>query len=358
MAGSDILSDLQLQPATQSLIDQEKVIRFLSATLNKRTIPQALLLTGIPGVGKQDTALAYAMACNCSIRLETARALEEIPENQARGQGQTKIPCGVCKTCRKIISGQHPDVINVKPSARVITIAQIRDLCRCLTVRPYEARVRAVIISDAGRLNAEAGNAMLKILEEPPARTIFILTALQASELLATIVSRCQQIRFRPISVKSLVEWMTATHGLNPEEAGILAQMAGGSLAKAQIMCETNWISFRNSLLRELAQLPNPSITRLLLFAEQLCDKKERLTEALEIFQTWFRDLIVFSKAPHQIINKDMKAAIAGMGPKWQSAALHGILSAIGNAQRRIEANANARLIMDTLMLQMAGGVL
>lgn len=355
MAGSDTLSDFQPLPATQPLFDQEKVVRFLSATLKKKTIPHALLFTGIEGVGKQNAALAYAMACNCLTRAGTAKALESLPSDEVTGRGQANIPCGVCKTCGKILSGQHPDIIFIKPSARVIKIAQIRDLCRILTSKPYEARVRAVIISDADRLNAEAGNALLKILEEPPGQTIFMLTALQASDLLATIVSRCQQIRFNPISVKSLIGLLIESYGLTPEAAGILAKMANGSLSKARIMCETDWLSFRNCLINEIKTFSNQSMTRRLLFAERLCDKKERLPDALDIFQTWFRDLIVFPNTPNEMINKDMRDTIAGIYSKWQPASLHAIIEAIGTAQKRIEANANVRLVMDTLMMQMAG---
>ena len=82
----------------------------------------------------------------------------------------------------------------------MIKIDQIRELCQVLTMKPYEARVRVVIIADAHTLNPAAGNALLKMLEEPPARTVLILTAPQTGDLLPTIVSRCQHIRFKPIA--------------------------------------------------------------------------------------------------------------------------------------------------------------
>ncbi len=354
--GSDTLFDFRQLPSANMLIDQDKIIRFLSATLQKGTVPHALLFTGMEGVGKGNAAMAYAMACNCLGSAEPTAVLQAaVPSHGEGGYESAVIPCGACKPCRKILSGQHPDIIYVKPSARVIKIAQIRELCRCLAVKPYEARVRTVIVSDADRLNAEAGNALLKLLEEPPAQTILILTALQASDLLSTIVSRCQQIRFHPISVSSLLPMLVETFGLDKDDARIVAQMAGGSLSKARKMCETEWLSFRRRLLQEISALSDRSISQRLAFAERICGTKEMLTDVLEICQTWFRDLIVFPEAPDMVINKDMTNLMTVISPKWSPASLHTIIKAVGSAQRRIQANANVRLVMDTLMLQMAG---
>ena len=95
---------------------------------------------------------------------------------------KTTDPCGCCKSCRKIQTGNHPDIIQVKPFGPLIRIGQIRDLCRILAMKPYEARYRVVIISHAQAMNPAAGNALLKVLEEPPDRTILILTAMQATD--------------------------------------------------------------------------------------------------------------------------------------------------------------------------------
>ena len=168
-------------PGFDSIIDQERPIRILLSLLFHGTIPHALLFTGIEGVGKKTAAVALAMACNCRRPV----AVE---------------PCGECAACRKIAAGAHPDILRVSPAGAMIKIDQIRELCQVLTMKPYEARVRVVIIADAHTLNPAAGNALLKMLEEPPARTVLILTAPQTGDLLPTIVSRCQHIRFKPIA--------------------------------------------------------------------------------------------------------------------------------------------------------------
>ena len=88
----------------------------------------------------------------------------------------------------------------IQPEGGVIKIAQIRNLCRILSMKPFEGETRVAILIDAHLMNPSAGNALLKILEEPPEQTLLILTARQTSDLLPTIVSRCQHIRFNPVS--------------------------------------------------------------------------------------------------------------------------------------------------------------
>ncbi|MBW2248732.1 MAG: hypothetical protein JRF62_16445, partial [Deltaproteobacteria bacterium] len=161
---------------------QEQPIRLLTTLLQNGTIPHALLFIGIEGVGKRTAAMALAMACNCkAIKPEhfsermKIRSDGNIPSDQIK----TISPCGRCNSCRKIESGNHPDIIVLNPSGPFIRIGQIRELCGTLAMKPYEARLRVVIISDAQTMNLSAGNALLKLLEEPPDRTILILTALQ-----------------------------------------------------------------------------------------------------------------------------------------------------------------------------------
>ncbi|MCP4630816.1 MAG: hypothetical protein GY850_46010, partial [bacterium] len=182
-------------PGFESIIDQDRPIRILTTFLQKGTIPHALLFTGIEGVGKERAAIAMAMACNCADN--DAASDSERHGTSVSGHSNTirpiiTDPCGICKSCRIIASDNHPDIIRLKPSGPTIKIDQIRSTVQTLAMKPYEARWRLVIISDAQTMNPAAGNALLKVLEEPPGRTILILVAAHTTDLLPTIVSRCQ----------------------------------------------------------------------------------------------------------------------------------------------------------------------
>jgi len=301
----------------ESILGQEQPIRLLNTLIQNETLPHALLFVGIEGVGKQTVAMALAMACNCkAIEPEhfSERMMTRSDGNIPSDQITTISPCGRCKSCRKIESGNHPDIILLKPSGPFIRINQIRDLCSTLAMKPYESRLRVVIISDAQAMNPSAGNALLKVLEEPPDRTILILTALQTSDLLPTILSRCQHIRFNPVSRKNLESLLMQRHSANPDEAKIIAIMANGSVSKAVSMISSinrvNWINRRIWLINEVESLPVRSIGLRMAFAEKLSKRKEILAESLEVIKFWFRDLVVCEYHPEKIINRDLKLMI------------------------------------------------
>jgi len=329
----------------ESIIDQEQPIRLLKNVLLNRTIPNALLFTGTDGIGKSTAAIAFAMACNCV--------------EQVSG------PCGRCRSCRKIQSGNHPDIIRVEPSASFIKIKQIRDICDTLSLKPYEAKLRIVIISDAQAMNPQAANALLKVLEEPPARTVLILTALKASDLLPTIVSRCQHIRFSPISREKLKTFLIEKHGVNAEDAVIFSAMANGSISKALSMIkknsQANWICLRDWLLNiigleQTGSLSLQPVIILLSFAERLSKNKEIVQDSLEIIKTYLRDLIIYKYSSEKIINKDLISKIQYASQKISVKSLLSQIQAIQTAQKDIKANTNLRLTLEVMMLRLARG--
>ena len=116
-------------PGFESIIDQKRPIRILTTCLRDGNIPHALLFTGISGIGKRTTARLFSKACNC--------------EALASGVSRKRldgIPCCRCRSCRKIKSGNHPDIIHIKPSGNIIKIAQIRNLCHTLSMKPYDVK--------------------------------------------------------------------------------------------------------------------------------------------------------------------------------------------------------------------------
>jgi len=336
-----------------SLVDQKRPVRLLTAALSSGHLPHAFLFTGIDGIGKKTAAMAFAMACNCFNRQNGVlpEQSESVPAERCPIE-----PCGECRSCKKIISGNHPDIILVNPSGAMIKVDQIRALCGKLVLKPYEANKRFAIITDAQKLNPEAGNTLLKTLEEPPEHTVFILTALQASDILPTIVSRCQQIRFNPISLNSLQTTIKNNHGLDSAKASAIASMAQGSITRAESMTKSNWIDKRNWIIDELEALPSRSINLSLAFSEALSKNKEWLFTAFEIMKNWLRDIVVYNYAPEKIINKDLSEKIKISSEKTPVNALVMKIKAIEKAERDIKANSNIRLTLDSLMIMLSKG--
>jgi len=346
-----------------SITDQKRPVRILAAFLQKRNIPHALLFTGIEGVGKKDAATAFAMACNCTG--EKPGRPELIDNATVKNDLPAAVnPCGYCRSCRKIESGNHPDIIRIKPSGAFIKIDQIRGFCDTLAMKPYEARVRVVIISDAHAMNPSASNALLKMLEEPPDSSILILTAYQISDLLPTIVSRCQHIRFNPVSVKSIETRLIENQGLAPDKASIIAAMANGSISRAFAMNNSSWINRRNWLINavgpyqsdQTGALFSMSSGMLMAFAEMLKKNKDFLFDSLEIMKSWLRDLVIYNFHPEKIINKDLIEKIQSASQKIDIKSLLVKIDAIQAAQKDIQSNANLRLTLETMMMRIGRG--
>jgi DNA polymerase-3 subunit delta' len=336
----------------------------LSGFLRKGKIPHALLFTGIEGVGKRTTAMTFAMGCNCGGSSVVSGELSVVSGNP---QPTTHPhPCGSCRSCKKILSGNHPDVSLIEPSGPYIRIAQIRELCHTLGMKPYEAKTRVVVIANAQTMNPEAANALLKVLEEPPERTVLILTAIQTSDLLPTILSRCQHVRFDPIPKEDIESLLIKEEKLQADEASVIAALANGSYSKAFSMSRTNWIKQRNWLINELELLTGQSgrdypAARGLAFAEKLAKNKNILPELLEVMKTWLRDITVckiFLDAgrPYdakKMINSDLANAIQRSCRRIPITSLLSKINAIRTAEKALRSNANVRLTLDLLMMRL-----
>jgi DNA polymerase-3 subunit delta' len=345
-------------PGFELLIHQEQPIRILTTLLQNGTLPHALLFTGTEGVGKQAAAVALAMACNCQREIPEFKAEDRPGHAPVNSSGEfnlkTMDACGVCKSCRKIAAGNHPDIIRIQPTGPFIKIDQIRALLQTLAMKPYEAKTRVAILSEAQAMNAAASNALLKILEEPPSRSMLVLTATQKSDLLPTIVSRCQHVGFNPIPEEKIAAWLKNKHGLEQQAADILAAMANGSFSRARMMLKNNWLQRRKWVIEEMAHLSLQPIAQLFALAEKLSKEKEALAQSLEIIKVWFRDLIINQYDAAKIINRDVADKIETASQKNNLPDLLSKVDAVQKTQNRLAANSNLRLTMESLLIYLA----
>ena len=339
-------------PGFESITDQIRPALILNTFIGKGAIPHALLFTGLEGVGKQAAAKAFAMACNC-----LRNSSDELPVNSKKpvisGKPESNGPRGVCSSCRKILSDSHPDIIMIKPSGPYIRISQVRDLCELLAFKPYEARIRTVIISDAQTMNTAAGNALLKLLEEPPERTILILTATEKSDLIPTIASRCQHIRFNPLSRKRLAEMLIESKGIEPADARIFAAMANGSFNRALALSDKSRLKKRDWLVNEVESLSLKETGKCMAFAERLSRDKEDLLESLDTLKIWYRDIAVYKYCPEKIVYSDLSDKTKTALLRHTEKDLLSKFDEIRIARKNILANANLRLIAETLVLRL-----
>ena len=279
------------------IIGQQRAVHLLRQPLTQGRLPHAFLFTGAEGIGKRLTALTLAKAVNC--------------ENSNVGDC-----CDHCLSCRKAAKGVHPDIFLVENDGPFIKIEQIRAIQQRLRFRPLEARCRVTIIADAQNMKVEAANAVLKLLEEPPANNLLVLTAFDTTALLPTIVSRCLHLSFQPLAKPDIVAYLWQSHSVAPDRAGVIAGLAGGSLSRAVALLDEQKFSRRRWLLQTVAKIHRTRASDLLGAVKMWKGENADLRQDLEWLKTWIRDLLALrfeTAGSDGLLNSDFAEELAEM---------------------------------------------
>ncbi len=320
------------------ILGQEKAIAVLRNALRNGRLAHAYLFIGPDGVGKRLTALTLVKASNCQSPPQTADSCER------------------CPSCIKVNTSNHADVMRLEPEGEVMKIGQIRDMQKRLHFRPMEGGRRACILDSADRLNDEASNALLKTLEEPPQETHLFLITSRPHRLLPTILSRCQWVKFRPLSTAHIAQILQRAHGLDLEKAQFYASLAGGSAGQAEAL--SNRVDFQKRLdwLQLFSTLPQKTTEEIFELCERMAKEEEEIQDLLELWKTWVRDLVVFKTvgedSKKRLINYDLGSEVGQEAKKSSLDQLDGIFHLISEVQNSLFLNANRQLALETLMLE------
>ena len=321
------------------IIGQNRIIRLLRRALAQGLLPHAFLFTGMEGVGKKLTALTLAKVVNCE-------------------EGASGDCCDRCTSCRKTASGNHPDIEIIEREGPFIKIEQIRALKHRLRFRPLEGRYRVTVINNGQHLKVEAANALLKVLEEPPADNLIILTAIETTSLLPTIVSRCLHLPFQPLATVEISAHLCQTHSISPERAAVIARLAGGSLSRAMALLDEKQLGRRNWILETVAEIHKCRIPDLLAASNRWKGDNLDLHQDLEWLKTWIRDLLVQQLEATDsvgLLNSDLADKVATMASHIRSEHLLQIFDLVCAVQGAIGYNVNRRLSLETLLLLLYG---
>jgi len=314
-----------------AIYGQEGPIAVLRNAIGNARVPHAFLFYGAEGIGKRTTALVFAKALNCK-------------------EGVTDA-CDACASCRKIDSGNHPDLLLIKPEGQFIKVADIKELQERLRFRPLEGAKRVVIIDDAERMNITSANSLLKTLEEPSPTNVFVLVSSRPHLLPMTILSRCHRLRFNPVQRDVIADFLVKKNALEPSEAVILAASAGGSIGRALSLHKGDYLALRKSILGGVSTETLDPLGCLAL-AGALAGDKEEILEALDILKTWYRDLLVFKETgrAEAIINRDHAGDIERLAGSLDGETILRGVAAIQDAAEAIERNVNKQLTLETMV--------
>ena len=295
----------------------------------------AYLFLGGAGAGKRLIANTFAKALQC--------------------EGE-KRPCDSCKSCHAFNHGNHPDVIYFQPlkNGKTYTIEDVREqLLKTVDLKPFQYEKKIYIIEKADTLNIQSQNALLKTLEEPPAHAVFLLLAERAEAFLPTILSRVVVMKIRPLSAETIADYLMQAGHL-AEESHILSAYAQGRIGQAlELVEDEGFREMRQDILGKLEALPSMSEGEAYLLAKDLEGYKNDL-RFLDIMELWYRDLLTAKSLREEgyLIQRDKKDAIF-RAAKEPAALLAKKAAAVRTARMRLAQNANFRLTMEVMLMDL-----
>jgi len=295
----------------------------------------AYLFLGGAGAGKRLIANTFAKALQC--------------------EGE-KRPCDSCKSCHAFNHGNHPDVIYFQPlkNGKTYTIEDVREqLLETVDLKPFQYEKKIYIIEKADTLNIQSQNALLKTLEEPPAHAVFLLLAERAEAFLPTILSRVVVMKIRPLSAETIADYLMQAGHL-AEESHILSAYAQGRIGQAlELVEDEGFREMRQDILGKLEALPSMSEGDAYLLAKDLEGYKNDL-RFLDIMELWYRDLLTAKSLREEgyLIQRDKKDAIF-RAAKEPAALLAKKAAAVRTARMRLAQNANFRLTMEVMLMDL-----
>ena len=301
-------------------VGQNGKMEQLMRSVQAGRIVHALLFSGPRGTGKRTAARWFSQAMLC--------------------KGENK-PCGECPACRKFLADAHPDVRVVRPEKNIIKVEAVRELIDYLSMRPYEGGKHIAIIEQADKMNANAQNALLKTLESPTGDVMFFLLTDAPGGLLSTIHSRCQTVRFSPLSVEDCA-YVLQGRGLEQQRAFMLAGLAQGSVGRAlELDGDGDFFELRSRVIDSLEALRGDA--SVAYAASMLAEEKGSERTVLEIMELWARDLMAVQNGAEPFGRGDVQ--------RLRSSRLSGakLLKAVMNAGRQLSANVSWINVLETM---------
>ena len=321
----------------RDLIGHTRLTALLTRAVARESVPPTLLLAGPGGVGKWRAALAIAEALNC----------------QAPVNGDA---CGVCRSCDRIARNMHVDVLALTADdTGKIKLEQVREAIKACNFRPFEGRRRVVLIRDADALIDQAQNALLKLLEEPPPATVFVLTSAAPDALLRTVRSRTMRLTFGRLTSDEVEQLLVRDHQREPAEARRLAGLADGSVGAALALGSSDVAETREAALQLLGAATQRDLAGRLAVAKAVVGEKkdertrQEMKAVLQIASSLVRDLSLLHAGSDRrlLANGDLGDRLDRLARALPAPAARQAFATVDRALSALERNAGTKLVTE-----------
>lgn len=329
-----------LKMTNELLTLQPVVMKQLQTIFEKNRMAHAYIFDGEKGTGKRDVMTFFVKLLLCESSIDN-------------------VPCETCRNCRRVDSGNHPNIQQIEPDGNVIKIDQIRELISEMKMVGVEAGRKIYVIHHADKLNVASANMLLKFLEEPDGLVTAILLTEQIQAILPTIRSRCQHIKFAKLPRPILMEYL-AQNGVAHSMASTVSMVTNELETAISLAKEEQFALMRKTVLKliEIVQ-KNVHEAMLIVHDEWLptFKEKEEMELALDLLLFGYRDIVAIKANPDAVITyPDLYQTFQEIALRTSYDRLSAQMQAILTARASLNRNMNRTLLMEQLMLNLQEG--
>ena len=326
----------------RDIVGQEQLREHLENAIRFNKISHAYIISGERNAGKEFIAKTFAMALQC--------------ENRSTDQGQEAEPCGECRSCRQALGANHPDIIRItheKPNT--IGVDDIRtQINNDVAIKPYSGSKKIYIINEGEKMTAQAQNALLKTLEEPPEYAVILILTANASAHLPTILSRCVLLAMKPAKDDQIKKYLMENMEIPDYKADVCVAFARGNLGKARLLAKSEeFDKVKEEAITLLKYIGDMEVHEIVAAIKRINEYKFEVGDYLDILSIWYRDALLF-KATHDanhLIFREEIQSVRKVADKSTYEGIEKIIRALEMSKQRLAANVNFDLTMELLLL-------
>ncbi|MCM1049685.1 MAG: DNA polymerase III subunit delta [Clostridiales bacterium] len=318
------------------IIGQEQLKEHLQNAISMNKVSHAYIINGERSSGKEFIAKVFAKTLQCE-------------------KGGIEA-CDECHSCKQAQSGNQPDIIYIsheKPNT--ISVEDIRaQINNDIVIKPYSSPRKVYIMNEGEKMTAQAQNALLKTLEEPPEYAVILILTANVDSLLPTVLSRCVVLNMKPVSDREVKKFLMEELKVPDYKADICVAFARGNIGKAKMLASSEeFDKVKEEAITLVKYINDMEISEIVKAIKKISEYKFDITDYLDILSVWYRDVLLFkaTKDANSMIFKDEIQHIRKVADRSTYEGIETIVKALGQAKRRLEANVNFDLTMELLLL-------